>query len=177
MTDRTPPSGTVTFLFTDIESSTWLLRHLGDDYDRVLHDHNRLLRETWAEYDGFEVSTEGDAFFVTFDDTAKAISAAVNAQLALARHVWPEDGTVRVRMGIHTGQARLYDDGYVGLSVHQAARIAAAAHGGQVIVSDVTVSHVRPLQNGVSFLDLGPHRLKDLAQPIRLFQLVHPDLE
>lgn len=176
MTDRTPPSGTVTFLFTDIESSTWLLRHLGDDYDRVLHDHNRLLRETWAEYDGFEVSTEGDAFFVTFDDTAKAISAAVNAQLALARHVWPEDGTVRVRMGIHTGQARLYDDGYVGLSVHQAARIAAAAHGGQVIVSDVTVSHVRPLQNGVSFLDLGPHRLKDLAQPIRLFQLVHPDL-
>lgn len=172
MSDRTPPSGTVTFLFTDIESSTWLLQHLGDDYDRVLHEHNRLLREAWAANDGYEVSTEGDAFFVTFDDPGKAIAAAVAGQRALARHEWPFDAAVRVRMGIHRGEARVYGNDYVGLAVHQAARIASAAHGGQVLISEAA----RADGNDVGFVDLGPHRLKDLAHAIRLFQLAHPDL-
>ncbi len=171
------PTGTVTFLFTDIESSTWLLQHLGDDYDRVLHEHNRLLREAWAAYDGYEISTEGDAFFVAFDDEEKAVRAALAGQIALAEHEWPVGGRVRVRMGIHTGEARLYGRDYVGLAVHQAARIASAAHGDQVIVSDETRSaSADGLGPDVAFADLGAHRLKDLAHPVRLFQLAHPEL-
>jgi class 3 adenylate cyclase len=131
---RTPPSGNVTFLFTDIEGSTWLVQHLGGDYDGVLHEHNRLLREAWAAHGGYEVSTEGDAFFVTFDEPSKALGAALDAQRSLTSHEWPEGSEVRVRMGIHTGECRVYGHDYVGLAVHQAARIASAAHRGQVIL-------------------------------------------
>jgi predicted ATPase/class 3 adenylate cyclase len=171
---KTPPSGTVTFLFTDIEGSTWLVQHLGGDWDGVLHEHYRLLREAWDAHNGYEVSTEGDAFFVSFDEPDMAIGAAVAAQRALASHPWPQ-GSMRARIGIHTGEARMYGDNYVGLAVHQAARVKSAAHGGQIIVSDAT--HAAAGERAVSFVDLGPHRLKDLARPMRLYQVNAPGLE
>src|SRR5437016_7523258 len=122
------PTGTVTFLFTDIENSTRLLQHLGDDaYDVVLGNHHRILREAIDAYGGVEVSTEGDAFFVVFADATAAVTAALTAQRALGRFAWRGDAPVRVRMGLHTGTARLGGDNYVGLAVHQAARISSAA--------------------------------------------------
>jgi len=167
------PAGNVAFLFTDVEGSTSLLQHLGDSYDDVLLEHNRLLREVWSAHGGYEVSTEGDAFFVSFADPDAALSAARDAQLAIARATWPDGCELRVRMGLHRGEARVYDGDYVGLAVHQAARIASAAHGGQVILSE---DIQRAASGDVSFIDLGPHRLKDLAQPIRLYQLAGQDL-
>src|SRR5579884_2421134 len=121
------PTGTVTFLFTDIEGSTRLLQHLGDDgYDAALSAHHRIVREAIGNHGGVEVSTEGDAFFVAFADASAAVGAALDAQQGLGRFDWPPGAPVRVRMGLHTGAARLGTDNYVGLAVHQAARIAAA---------------------------------------------------
>ena len=154
------PTGTVTFLFTDIEGSTRLLRELGDEYAEVLAEHHRLLRDAWQRYGGVEVDTQGDAFFVAFARASDAVAAAADAQGALA------DGPVRVRMGLHTGEPRRADEGYVGYDVHRAARIAAAGHGGQVLLSQATVDLA-----GVPVRDLGLHRLKDLSAPERLFQL------
>lgn len=170
--DGGPPKGTVTFVFTDIEGSTLLLQHLGERYDSVLQDHNLLLRTAWDAHDGYEVKTEGDAFFVAFADPVNALSAAVDAQRALATHLWPDDVRVRVRIGIHTGDARVYDNDYVGLAVHEAARVASAAHGGQIIASAATTQDVEI--SGVPFVDLGLHRLKDLPAPMRLFQVAYP---
>jgi predicted ATPase/class 3 adenylate cyclase len=167
------PTGTVTFLFTDIEGSTRLLQELGDRYAAVRDEHAAIVRRAVAEAGGVEVSTEGDSFFVAFASPQAAVRAAVAAQRGLAAHDWPPGRPVRVRMGLHTGEGVLGGDNYVGLDVNRAARIAAAGHGGQVIVSDATrglVEHALP--EGVSFRDLGPHRLKDIAQPEHLHELL-----
>ena len=156
------PTGTVTFLFTDIEGSTKLLHELGDGYADVLAEHRWILRDEFAAHDGVEVDTQGDAFFVAFARATDAASAALDSQRALGQ------GPVRVRMGIHTGEPVRTDEGYVGMDVHRAARIAAAGHGGQVLVSQATRNIVG---DGFDLQDLGAHRLKDLLAPEHIFQL------
>jgi class 3 adenylate cyclase len=128
------PSGTVTFLFSDIEHSTRLLQHLGDRYADVLAEYRRLLRETFQVWDGYEIDTAGDGFFVAFQRATHAVAAAVAAQRILASHAWPEGAPVRARMGLHTGEPTLTSGSYVGLDVHRAARICAAGHGGQTLI-------------------------------------------
>src|SRR6266700_4155635 len=167
------PTGTVTFLFTDIEGSTRLLQQLGDRYSRVLEECRRLLRAAFQEWNGHEVDTQGDAFFVAFARATDAVSAAVDGLHALVIHPWPENVEVRLRMGLHTGEPQLSSEGYVGIDVHHAARVMSAGHGGQVLLSQTTrdlVEHQLP--DGVSLRDLGEHRLKDLQRPVHLFQLV-----
>jgi predicted ATPase/class 3 adenylate cyclase len=167
------PSGTVTFMFTDIEGSTRLLTRFGSRYAEVLAEHQRLLRAAFDEHDGREVHTEGDAFFVAFTRAGDAIAAAVAAQRALASESWPEGVEVRVRMGVHTGVAAISMDDYVGLDVHRAARICSAGHGGQVLISSSTRELVADeLAPDVALKDLGQHRLKDLGRPEHLFQVV-----
>jgi predicted ATPase/class 3 adenylate cyclase len=176
MTDeRSPdlPSGTVTFLFTDIEGSTRLLQRLGDRFPAVLKEHHELLRAEIDVEGGREVSTEGDSFFVVFRTAPEAVAAAVAMQRGLSEHPWPEDGGLRVRMGLHTGEGMLEGGTYVGLDVHRAARIAAAGHGGQIVLSSASrglVEHALP--HGVALKDLGEHRLKDLSHAEHLFQVV-----
>ena len=131
---------TLTFLFTDIDGSTALLRKLRDDYSAVFEDHRRLLRDAWEAHGGRELDNEGDSFFVAFRRPRHAVDAAVTAQRALADHSWPEDAAVRVRIGVHTGEATATGDHYVGLAVHRAARICDAGHGGQVLLSETTRS-------------------------------------
>jgi predicted ATPase/class 3 adenylate cyclase len=154
------PTGVVTLLFTDVEGSTRLLRELGDGYGEALHEHRRRLRAAFAEHEGVEVDTQGDAFFVAFARASDAVAAAADGQRALA------GGPIRVRMGLHTGEPRLTDEGYVGLDVHKGARIAAVGHGGQVLLSPTT----RALVDG-NVRDLGVYRLKDLSAPERIYQL------
>jgi predicted ATPase len=163
---RDLPTGTVTFLFTDIEGSTRLLHELGDGYAGALGEHRRVLREAFARHHGVEVDTQGDAFFVAFARATEALAAAADAQHAL------EAGPVRVRMGLHTGEPQLTDEGYVGLDVHRAARISAAGHGGQVLLSQTTHEL---LGSDSDLRDLGTHRLKDLTAPERLYQLGSDD--
>ena len=166
------PAGRVTFLFTDIEGSTRLLRALGDRYANALANHRRLLRASFGRHSGVEVDTQGDSFFVAFPDPNEALAAADEGQRALAAHAWP-DGELRVRMGLHTGDPLISDDHYVGIDVHRGARIAAAAHGGQVIISERTTELVSEAGTpAVTLRDLGVHRLKDLPEPERLFQVV-----
>jgi class 3 adenylate cyclase len=130
------PGGTVTFVFTDIEGSTRLLQELGDDdYGRVSGDHRRLVREAFGAHGGTEIDTQGDAFFFSFPRARDAVAAAVDAQRALHEHQWPGGREVLVRMGIHTGEPQLGDEGYLGIDVVRAARISAAGHGGQILVS------------------------------------------
>jgi predicted ATPase/class 3 adenylate cyclase len=172
------PTGTVTFLFTDIEGSTRLLQALGPRYRDVLERHAAILREALAAHAGVEISTEGDSFFAVFGSAPRAVAATVVAQRALASEPWPEGSRVRVRMGLHTGEGQRGGADYVGIDVHRAARVAAAGHGGQVLLSAATESLVADsLPEGVSLRDLGVHRLKDLEQPERLAQLVIPGLE
>lgn len=161
------PVGEVTLLFSDIEGSTRLLQDLGDAYGEVLGEHRRLLRGVWGEHGGVEVSTEGDAFFVAFADPVAAVSAAVAAQHALGAHAWPDSGGVRVRMGVHTGSPKVRDGTYWGIDVHYAARLCAAANGGQVLLSSSTAVLVE-----VDAEDLGQHALKDFPAPRRLFHLL-----
>lgn len=162
-------------LFSDVEQSTLLLARLGRAYEQALDGSRTAQRAAWARFDGVEMGTEGDSFFVVFSAAEAAVAAAVEAQRALVARDWPEGGQVRVRMGIHTGSPRIFDDGYVGLDVHRAARIAAAAHGGQVVTSDATANLVaRSLPAGVTLKDLGAHRLKDLNLPEHLYQLLIP---
>jgi predicted ATPase/class 3 adenylate cyclase len=166
------PSGTVSLLFSDIEGSTALLARLGDAYRDALDGQRRILRRAWSDHDGVEMGTEGDSFFVVFETAPAAVAAAVQAQRELAAYAWPSDERVRVRMGVHTGSPAVHDGGYVGMDVHRAARIAAAAHGGQVVVSAATAGLVDAgLPAGVGLLDLGAHRLKDIASAEHLFQL------
>jgi predicted ATPase/class 3 adenylate cyclase len=170
----TLPTGTVAFVFTDIEGSTHLAQMLPNDaWERILHRHRELIRTAVAAHDGVEVSTEGDGFFLAFVRTADAVAATVDAQRALSAEPWPADAVVRVRMGIHTGDGRLDGDGsYVGADVHRAARVAAAGHGGQVLLSETTSTLVADeLPPGVGLRGLGEHRLKDL-RPERICQLV-----
>ncbi len=177
MSDRLP-TGTVTFLFSDIEGSTRLVAALGARYPPILERHQALLREAFASGGGVEIATEGDSFFVVFPSAPRAVAAAVAAQRALAAEPWPPDvGAIRVRMGLHTGEGILGGDTYVGLDVHRAARIAAAAHGGQVVVSGASGALVEgSLSPGVALRDLGEHRLKDLERPERILQIVAPGL-
>src|SRR5918996_1104254 len=166
------PTGTVTFLFTDIEGSTRLVADLGDAWPPVLEQHNRILREAIRGAGGIDLRTEGDSFFAVFRSAPAAVAAADAAQRALAAHPWPPEASVRVRMGMHTGEGTVGGDGYVGLDVHRAARIAAAGHGGQVLLSSATAELVRAgLPDRLGLRDLGEHRLKDLARPERVFQL------
>ncbi len=166
------PTGTVTFLFTDIEGSTKLLQALGDRWQPVLEDHHRLMRDAIRRAGGIDLRTEGDSFFAVFDRPAAAVAATAAAQRALAGHEWPADHEVRVRMGMHTGEGTLGGDDYLGLDVHRAARIASAAHGGQVLLSEATRSVAEhDLPAGVGVQSLGAHRLKDLARPEQIFQL------
>ena len=155
------PTGTVTLLFTDIEGSTKLLYELGEGYATALDTHRRVIRDVMAKRGGVEMGTEGDAFFYAFARASDAAGGAAAAQTALSA------GRVRVRMGMHTGEPQLTKEGYVGLDVHTAARIAGCAHGGQVVLSRRT----RELLADVDVTDLGDHRLKDIAEPLRLFQL------
>jgi predicted ATPase/class 3 adenylate cyclase len=166
------PTGTVTFLFTDIEGSTRLLQELSGDYRAVQDDHMRLMREAVAEGGGTEIRTEGDAFFVAFASAQGAIHAAVAAQRAFASHPWSHGTPLRVRMGMHTGEGVLGGDDYLGIDVNRAARIAAAGHGGQVLLSDATKGLAGTLRDGVSIRDLGRHRLKDFDEPVSIHQLV-----
>jgi YVTN family beta-propeller protein len=166
------PHGTVTFLFTDIEGSTRLLKGLRDRYGDVLAEHHRILRAAFAEAGGQEIDMAGDGFFVAFSRAADAVATAVNAQRALAEHSWPEPFLVRVRMGLHSGEPRLRDGRYVGLGVHRAARIMGAGHGGQVLMSNATRELIEDeLPDGVALRDLGEHQLKDLERPERIYQL------
>jgi class 3 adenylate cyclase len=165
------PGGTVTFLFTDIEGSTRLLQQLGDGYGDVVRDHRRLLREHLGEKGGTEVDTQGDAFFYSFPRARDAVAGAVAAQRALAGHEWPEAAEVKVRMGLHTGEPSVGDEGYLGLDVVRAARICSAGHGGQILLSETTRALLgNDLPAGVAVLDLGQQNLKDV-QHERIYQL------
>jgi YVTN family beta-propeller protein len=168
------PSGTVTFLFTDIEGSTRLLRALGRErYAQALADQERLLRTAFSRSGGREIDTQGDAFFVAFPSAAEAVSAAEAAQRALAGHSWPEGREVRVRMGMHTGEPVVGEARYIGLGVHRAARICSVGHGGQVLLSHMTHDLLDDEElSEISFKDLGERRLKDLDRPERIYQLV-----
>ncbi len=172
-----PPSGTVTFLFTDIEGSTRLLQELGEQYADVLMEQRRLLRDAFQGRGGREIDAAGDAFFVAFDRARDAVAAAVAAQQSLLGHAWPGGQTLRVRMGLHTGEPAVQGGSYVGLDVHRGARICAAGHGGQILLSEATRELVREsLPEGMSLRDLGRHQLKDLPHPERLFQVILPGL-
>ena len=167
------PVGIVTFLFTDIEGSTRLVQELGPDYLPVLELHGELMRSAITAAGGVVVSTEGDSFFAVFDSPVAAVAAATEAQRRLAATSWPSGIEVKVRMGLHTGEGILGGDNYAGLDVHRAARIAGAAHGGQIVVSAATaVLAGESLPPGVTMRDLGSHRLKDLANPEPLRQVV-----
>ena len=170
------PAGTVTMLFSDIEGSTALLSRLGDRYGEALSAHRVMVRAAIAAWGGREISTEGDSFFVVFGSAADAVACALAAQRALAGHDWPGGDAVRVRMGLHSGEPTPHEDNYIGMDVHRAARIAATAHGGQVVLSEATVALAAPLPDGVSVRDLGLHRLKDIAVPERIYQLAGPGL-
>jgi predicted ATPase/class 3 adenylate cyclase len=162
------PSGTLTLLFSDIEGSTRLLQRTGERYADLLAEHRRLLHDAFERHRGFEVDNEGDAFFVAFASANDAAAAAADAQRALDAYAWPVDAEVRVRIGLHTGEPRSVDGRYVGLDVHHAARVMAAGHGGQVLVSETTRA---VLDERFRLRDLGEHRLKDLSGPQHLYQL------
>ena len=166
------PSGTVTFVFSDIEGSTALLKQLGEGYDAVLSNHRRLMRETFTERGGVEIDTQGDAFFFAFPRARDAVEAAVDVQRAHAAHDWPEGCAVHVRMGLHTGEPAVGSEGYLGLDVVRAARLCTAGKGGHVLLSDTTRALVgATLPEGVSIFPLGERRLKDIDEPERVFEL------
>ena len=166
------PSGTVTFVFSDIEGSTALLKQLGEGYDAVLSNHRRLMRETFTERGGVEIDTQGDAFFFAFPRARDAVVAAVEAQRAHAVHEWPDGCTVQVRMGLHTGEPAVGSEGYLGLDVVRAARLCTAGKGGHVLLSDTTRALVgASLPDGVAIFPLGERRLKDIDEPERVFEL------
>ncbi len=167
------PTGTITLLFTDIQGSTHLVQQMGDHYAALLEECRQMLRTAFGQWHGQEVDTQGDAFFVVFARASDAVCAAVDIQRALAAHSWPQDATVRVRIGLHTGEPQRSAEGYIGLDVHHAARIMSAGHGGQILLSQATSALAeQALPDGVQVQDLGEHRLKDLRRPSRLFQLL-----
>ncbi len=172
------PSGAVTFLFTDLEGSTQLVKQLRDRYEEVLAEHQRLLREAFAKNRGHEIDTQGDAFFIAFASARDAVLAALEAQRALSGYPWPDETSVKVRIGIHTGQAAPVNGRYTGLAVHRAARICAAGHGGQVLVSQATQTLLEDEEEDleVQLRDLGDQRLKDLDRPVHLYQVAAPGL-
>jgi class 3 adenylate cyclase len=166
-------TGTVTFLFTDIEGSTRLLTDAGSQYGALLEQHRRLIRDAVERHGGTIFGMEGDAVFSVFERAGAALAAAADMQRALIGHPWPEGRQVLVRAGIHSGEVTLTDGDYVGLTVHEVARISAAAHGGQVLASSATrelAANAR--SSSVELRDVGEHRLKDVSHPMRLYQLV-----
>jgi class 3 adenylate cyclase len=166
------PTGTLTLLFTDIEGSTQLLKRLGARYGDLLAEHRRILRTAAQDHGGEEVDNQGDSFLFAFGRADEAVNAAIGAQRALAAHEWPEASDVRVRMGIHTAEPSASDEGYYGLGVHRAARIMAAAHGGQILVSLAASSILEDAElDGADLHELGEYWLKDLDRPERLYQL------
>ena len=170
---RDLPTGAVTFFFSDIEGSTRLLQSLGPDYPAVLQRHRDIVREAIAAHAGTEVNTEGDSFFAVFPRAGEGVTAAAEVQRGLAAEPWPGESTVRVRIGLHSGEGtRFAGQDYVGLDVHRAARIMSAAHGGQLLVSDATRALVAAgLPDGLRLRDLGEHRLRDLSAE-HLYQIV-----
>jgi YVTN family beta-propeller protein len=166
------PSGAVTFLFSDIEGSTRLVKELRERYGDVLGEHQRLLRAAFEAHGGYEVDTQGNSFFIAFSSARDALLAAVEGQLALLAHPWPDGVRIKVRMGVHTGQAVASGGRYTGLAVHRAARIGAAGHGGQILVSQATQTLVEDEEEDlhIHLQDLGEQRLKDLDRPVRLYQ-------
>jgi class 3 adenylate cyclase len=165
--------GTVTFVFTDIEGSTRLARALRERWPEVRSEHRRLVRAAFGAHGGEEVDTQGDSFFYVFSRARDAALAAAEAQRALAEHDWPEDGEVRIRVGMHTGEPVVSDEGYHGIGVHRAARIMSAGHGGQVLMSEATAAVLADEEvAGLGVRDLGRHRLKDLERDEHVFQLV-----
>jgi class 3 adenylate cyclase len=166
------PSGTVTFLFSDIEGSTSLLKALGDGYGDVLDTHRRLMRTSFHDLGGVEIDTQGDAFFFAFPRARDAVTAAVEAQRLHAVEEWPEDRPVRVRMGLHTGEPAMGSEGYLGIDVVRAARLCTVGRGGQVLLSETTRALVGgTLPDGVSVHALGERHLKDIDQPERIYAL------
>jgi predicted ATPase/class 3 adenylate cyclase len=171
------PAGVVTFVMTDIEGSTRLFRELGERYVDVLATHQALLRGSFTHHGGVEVGVEGDALFFVFADASEAVAACLEGQRALAAHPWPAGVELRVRIGMHTGEARPVRNSYVDLAVHQAARISAGAHGGQVLLSEATAAAIEGrLPVGSTLIPLGSFQLRGFPEPERLFQLGHPDL-
>ncbi len=171
------PTGIITYLFTDIEGSTRMVQRLGTEFDEVLAEHNHIMREAIAAHDGVEVKTEGDSFFAVFQSPLACVNATVTAQRQLHNTSWREGGQVLVRMGAHTGEARMGGDDYIGIEVNRAARISGIAHGGQVIISYTTRSLIdNRLPADIELRDLGAHRLKDFDDPERVYQVVTPGL-
>jgi class 3 adenylate cyclase/tetratricopeptide (TPR) repeat protein/transcriptional regulator with XRE-family HTH domain len=174
---RALPAGTVTFVFSDIEGSTRLLRRLGHRYIEILERHRQLLRSAITDHGGVSVNTEGDGELFAFGSAMSAVAACIDAQTALQQEPWPDDVSLRVRMGIHTGEAAPYEGDYVALALHRAARVADACHGGQVLLSEATEAMVADeLEAPVAVRELGAYVLKDFDRPARLFQLCHPSL-
>jgi len=166
------PGGTVTFAFTDVEDSTELLKHLGDDYAVLLTAHRKLIRETFSARGGIEIDTQGDAFFFVFPRARDAIEAAVDAQRAHASATWPQAVTVRVRMGLHTGEPAVHEEGYVGLDVVRAARICTEGRGGQILLSETTRALLGSgLPDGVSVYPVGQRHLRGIDEPERVFEV------
>jgi class 3 adenylate cyclase len=171
-------SGTVTFVFTDIEGSTRLARSLKDRWPEVRSAHRRIVRAAFAAHGGEEVDTQGDSFFYVFARARDAALAAAEADRALAANDWPEDGQVRIRIGMHTGEPVVSEEGYHGTGLHRAARIMAAGHGGQVLMSEATAAVLADEEvPGVSVRDLGRHKLKDLDRSEHVFQLLSEGLD
>ena len=169
------PGGTVTFLFSDVEGSTRILEQLGDRYGDVHREHRRILREQLEAAGGREIDTQGDAFFFSFPRAKDAVAGAVAAQRELAGHAWPDGVDVRVRMGLHTGEPTIGEEGYLGLDVVRAARICSAGHGGQILLSETTRALVgNSIPDGTEIRDLGQAQLKDV-QHERIFQLALPE--
>jgi class 3 adenylate cyclase len=166
------PGGTVTFAFTDVEDSTELLKRLGDGYAELLTAHRKIMRETFSARDGIEIDTQGDAFFFIFPRARDAIRAAVDAQRAHASATWPDDVTVRVRMGLHTGEPAVHEEGYVGLDVVRAARICTEGRGGQILLSETTRALLGSgLPDGVSVYPVGQRHLRGIDEPERVFEV------
>ncbi|MCZ6676697.1 MAG: tetratricopeptide repeat protein [Candidatus Poribacteria bacterium] len=172
------PTGVVGLMFTDIAGHTKMWDRLGDDFMPILEAHNAIIRAATAKHNGYEVKTEGDSFMLAFAKASDAILCAIEAQVALANHSWPESvGEIRVRMGIHTGEPQVSGDDYFGPPVIRASRLCAAGHGGQILISAATRELIlEKLPMAIEFLDLGLHRLNDLRRPEQIFQVNHPDL-
>ena len=172
------PGGTVTFLFTDIVRSTEFVRRLGGRYADILDEHRQVLRAAFAEHEGWEIDTQGDAFFVAFERVRDAVVAAADIQRSLARRAGSAEGAPMVRIGLHTTEPHIWSEGYVGMGVTRASRICAVGHGGQVLLSRSTAGLAADEElEGISLLDLGEHRLKSIEWPERIFQLVIEGLE
>jgi class 3 adenylate cyclase len=172
------PSGTVTFVFSDIEGSTGLLKRLEERYEDVIREHRRIVRETFGAHDGVEIDSQGDSFFWAFARARDAVAAAVDAQRAHNEQEWPGHEAVRVRMGLHTGEPAVGTEGYLGVDVVRAARLAATGRGGSVLLSETTRALLgSSLPDGVSIHALGERKLKDLDEPERIYELAIDGVE